>query len=436
MRQYRKPPLSRGLVPLVRAVLLSTCLLLAVSGCEDDPQRPSIGPQVEGPDLDGDGFTPPEDCLDEGFAWLPDRENCGEDEVFAFAPANGEGAKDFSAVLDDDVLHFFHIENPGPLVAGVHERSLGHASSVDLREWETHPSILPVQPGDHWMREAVWAPHVIQHQGRWYMFVTGVQVLGEVANNRQRIGLFVSDDLFTWAPVDRRCDGVGGDGCILDCAAAFTNWGSELPWSGDCRDAFVLPTDDGWVMYVTLRVADEGPALGIAKSENLLDWELVGWIRESRDLIAESPTAIVRDGEVQLFWTTPTGIQYLRSHDPYATHWSERTPLTEVRGFANEFLPAGLDTWFLFYVSGPAGDLRIFLERIIFEEGGLRMTRNVAPECRIPAREIHPLALDPVDGIDNDCDGHIDSTAPTPSGPTVPGLGDRGLSLHLPRGRF
>ena len=354
-------------------------------------------------DQDGDGWTVPEDCLDEGWAWRQGSDGCDESEGVVFAPADGQGAKDFSLVFDEDRLHLFHIRNPGPLGQDDHETSLGHVSTEDLRQWTTHEPVVSVgEPGD-WNESAVWAPHVFRHDGRWWMFVTGVQLPGEIGDNRQRVGAFVSDDLFEWSPVQRSCSGATGRGCVLECVAAFTAWGSDRNWGSDCRDAFVLPYQDGWLMFVTVRLAEGEQALALARSANLLDWEMVDWIEKSEGHTAESPTAIWRDGTVHLLWTSLEGKKHLRSPDPLQGIWEG--PEVVHRNFAAELMDAGGDSW---YYASINGDLHVEFQRARFGPGGIEFTRVVTPDCRVEAAAIHPDATEIVDGIDNDCDGQID----------------------------
>lgn len=413
-------------------VVLGAAILLLCGCGEDDPTRPDNEPTFDPLDLDGDGWQRPDDCLDEGFAWLPDEDACDDPPPLYFEPADSNGTKDFSAVFDGERLHIFHILDPGRLGEDDHETALGHASSVSMREWTTHPPVLPVAGPGHWNSTAVWAPHVFRHDGRWYMFVTGVEMDGPRPENRQRIGVFTSSDLFEWTPVDRRCDGVEGAGCVLDCTAAFTAWGSDLDWGSDCRDAFVLPVDDEWLMFVTVRQPDDVQAIALARSANLLDWEMVTWIPATRGEIAESPTAFVHDHEVRLLWTTPFGTHHLESRRPFSQAWDRATSVRET--WASEILPAGEDTWFFFSVDN---QLRLNLERLIFVDGRIDFTSAVTPECRIPAREIHPGDVDPVDGIDNNCDGRIDYVVPPPPDPPEdPGRSIKDPEMHMLRGRF
>lgn len=400
-------------------------------GCaSSDPAGLGTG-IAQGPvDLDLDGWSPPEDCLDEGYLWAHGSAPCDESQHIVFAPADSSRAKDFSVVFDEERMHLFHIRQPGPLGQNDHEVALGHASSIDLRQWTTHEPVTPTGPSGHWNDTAVWAPHVFKADGRWYMFVTGVRLDGEIGDNRQRIGLYTSTDLFEWTPVDRSCDGVEGAGCVLECVAPFTAWGSDMNWGSDCRDGFVLPWQDEWLMFVTVRLTGGDQAVALARSPDLLEWEMLTWIPQTEGHTAESPTAIWRDGEAHLLWTSREGVRHLRASSPVEGEWQGGEVVH--RNFAGELLEAGGDSW---YYPSIDGNLHVEFQRLIFGPEGLIFTNVVAPECRVPAASIHPGAPERIDGIDNDCDGRIDPADPA-ADLSESGTSSSGTSLQMARSRF
>jgi beta-xylosidase len=68
----------------------------------------------------------------------------------------------------------------------------GHAVSTDLINWEVKEPVLQTKEGE-WDEYQVWAPHVIYHEGEYWMFYTGVN-----NNVAQAIGLAKSRDLYHW----------------------------------------------------------------------------------------------------------------------------------------------------------------------------------------------------------------------------------------------
>jgi hypothetical protein len=124
------------------------------------------------------------------------------------------------------------------------------------------------------------------------------------AYNRQRIGLAVSSDLFTWTRVS-------GNSLILDGPShdqyAWSAYGTDGPWRNDCRDPFVLKTGDHYLLFAAIRMYD-GAALGpmaiaVARSSDLQDWTWESPLPVTQGATAESPFVIERGGFYYLFWT-------------------------------------------------------------------------------------------------------------------------------------
>lgn len=110
-----------------------------------------------------------------------------------YAPL-GYYLKDFCLHEVNGVWHLYHIAGtPGVscCIPG-NEVFFGHATTRDFVTWETHEPcfFIDVRGWDH---GHVFAPYVIPHGGRHWMFYTGV-----ATDNTQRIGVAVSDDLFHW----------------------------------------------------------------------------------------------------------------------------------------------------------------------------------------------------------------------------------------------
>src|SRR3954465_11603074 len=86
----------------------------------------------------------------------------------------------------DGTWHLFGITHAEPM-APFDERHLAHASAPDLHgPWTKQPFALTAAPA--WGESVLWAPHVIGHDGRWWMFVCG----GGPAPTEFRIHLAVS----------------------------------------------------------------------------------------------------------------------------------------------------------------------------------------------------------------------------------------------------
>ncbi|MCQ6562902.1 family 43 glycosylhydrolase [Paenibacillus mendelii] len=169
--------------------------------------------------------------------------------------------------------------------------NFGHASSQDLLNWEIHQPVLPVIPGS-WENTHVWAPHVFQHDERYWMFYTGVN-----ENACQAINAAVSTDLVNWERVSKE-------------PLIIPPWGLWAPEHfSNCRDPFVLKDDDGFYCYYTGYVKETSQyCVGIAYSNDLINWEDRGYsiVENSTEVPPESPFVIKRGGIYHLFYTSYT----------------------------------------------------------------------------------------------------------------------------------
>lgn len=143
--------------------------------------------------------------------------------------------------------HVFGIWHPEP-AAPLDETMFLHASAQDLTgaEWSIHDPVLHARTeiGE----THVWAPHVIHHDGRYWMFYAG----GTADHTAYRMTLATSDDLFTWTPHDP----------IL-----FED-------GFDARDPMVIHDGRRWLMYYTRNSAPTGGhhQVGVRSSEDLMTW--------------------------------------------------------------------------------------------------------------------------------------------------------------------
>ena len=229
---------------------------------------------------------------------------------------------DHSFVEKDGQMHVFYIR--GYIGYEWDTRfadTLGHAVSRDLIHWEIKPPCLTTckgGPDDY----QVWAPGVVERDGMYYMYYTGVNI--HVA---QSICLATSRDLEQWEKYEKNPVVLPGD------------WGDWHPdrWS-DCRDSMVFVDDDGtaYMYYCTARrMADGGmrTALGVASSRDMLHWTDEGaYIFDICDITLESPFVMKRNGRYYLFYTNcGYGTAYAVSDDPIKG-WKSLGMLIEKKG--------------------------------------------------------------------------------------------------------
>ncbi len=246
--------------------------LVLVYACEDD--TPGVPSQLrcdpgaipvllasKSDDDDGDGKT-----LDEDFPKIDD-----EDDDIA----------DHAWIRDRAGFYhlFFHNEGRGA------PWFIEHYMTDDLASLQYAGRALEAQP-NAWDAGGTWAPYVIEVDGTYYMFYTGIESIEPGA--KQRIGLAVSSDLTHWtrAPVNR-CPGTTGDGCIYECDQAWTTWSDGgNAFNQQCRDQFVMRDDehDRWLMFATARSTNGYGVVTVSWSQDLTTWTGAGYIDATRRL--------------------------------------------------------------------------------------------------------------------------------------------------------
>lgn len=194
--------------------------------------------------------------------------------------------------------HVFGIWHPEP-ADPAHERLFLHASTADLEgaPWTIHDPVIPARTeiGE----EHVWAPHVIEHEGRYRMFYCG----GRADHTDYRIELATSDDLFTWE----------------------LHPGGSLVTDGfDARDPMVLRDGDRWLLYCTRTSTPQGGfhEVSVRTSEDLVTWSdpLVAY-RSTQSGTVGGPTEspfVVPVGEGWLLFVCESG-EYDRTLAYYST---------------------------------------------------------------------------------------------------------------------
>lgn len=151
---------------------------------------------------------------------------------------------------DDGTWHLFGIWHPEP-ADPAHERLFLHASTPRLPdgEWTIHDPVMHARVDEGEM--FVWAPHVIRHDGRYWMFFCS----GSEDHARFRIDLATSEDLFTWD---------------------YHPSGPLFEDGFDARDPMVI-RDEGrgrWLLYYTRTETPEGGhhEVAVRTSTDLVTW--------------------------------------------------------------------------------------------------------------------------------------------------------------------
>lgn len=225
----------------------------------------------------------------------------------------GISLSDHSFFEKDGLLHLFY--NRGFVGYDWPERSvelIGHAVTENLTDWKILPPAVSVTAGQQ-DSFSVWSPCVLEKDGQYYMFYTGVN-----RNIAQATCLAVSDDLIRWNKVKENPVYRPGD---------WAPWGEDR-WS-DCRDCFILKEGSRYYQYFCTTAYTDGEhtrnAVGIASSADLIHWQdECRFLPKGCAHMPESPFVIRRGARFYLFYTNcGQGTCYAVADNPLGP-WEER----------------------------------------------------------------------------------------------------------------
>ena len=210
----------------------------------------------------------------------------------------------------------------------------------------------------------VWAPHIIRHNGKYWMFYTG---LSDSAT--QAICLATSKDLYKWKRHKNN---------PVLTSLPWGHWDTSHP--SDCRDPMVLKDGDTFYCYYTAaRVVPETGeheyCLGIASSKDLIHWKDEGFRRliHSLNTPPESPFVVKRKGEFYLFYTNyKHGIVYVKSPDPLHG-WKEdpNDPQSLMKGVSATEIFKKNGKWYITLISHMRNALHFFeIRELVWNEDG------------------------------------------------------------------
>ena len=184
--------------------------------------------------------------------WGSAKETSKDSKTFGTAPnpfavPGGKLSGDTFPIYKDGVWHLFHMQMP----------NIAHYSSRNLIDWKEHPLVVSSGTPSFPHASGLATGCVVEHNGRYYCFVTCTQ----------KICLLISDDLENWVR--------WGRGPVL-CPDG------KLYDPGNFRDPYVFYNEEEkcwWMLFGTRVVDPEKPAqrngcVGLAKSEDLLNWKL------------------------------------------------------------------------------------------------------------------------------------------------------------------
>ncbi|MBN2218544.1 MAG: family 43 glycosylhydrolase, partial [Pirellulales bacterium] len=147
--------------------------------------------------------------------------------------------------------HLFGITAHEP-AKPMHEHHFAHATAETLLQqpWKKRPFALSVAMEKPWREVHLWAPHVIFHEGTYYMYYCA----GDNDHSRYKIHLATSPDLKKWTRHPENPMVVDGF---------------------DARDPFVMRWGDKWILYYTATSEPSGGnhLVAYVTSDDLIRWK-------------------------------------------------------------------------------------------------------------------------------------------------------------------
>jgi len=134
--------------------------------------------------------------------------------------------------------HLYGITDDEPIIPLAYDvdaaDQFGHATAPTLLgPWTKQPFIMHSSQTPPYNESHLWAPHVVAHQGTYYMFYSG----GGPDETNYEISLATSTDLNTW---------------VRDPAGPLFRDGFQA------RDPMVIRADNKWIMYYTATLTAQG----------------------------------------------------------------------------------------------------------------------------------------------------------------------------------
>jgi hypothetical protein len=220
------------------------------------------------------------------------------------------------------------------------ENKFAYARTHDFCNWEDLSPILAERTSGDWDEKNIWAPFVLEDNGVFYMYYTGV-----TNDFTQSIMLATSSnpaDPTSWQEY----------GMVFQPSHPDAIW-TEFNWS-DCRDPHVLFVNGVYYLYYT-GTDTTGGIVGVASAYSPTGpWTDLGSVLEPvPDHSFESPTLFYREGFYYLIYhDTLSGISEgvfsVISPSPTGL-WVEPVPLAP--GWAHEFWQDSEDNWRISYLT-------------------------------------------------------------------------------------
>lgn len=259
---------------------------------------------------------------------------------------------DHTLIKGADGWHLFGITHEEP-AKPLEEKLCAHAVGKDLLTGEMKKSEPPFSAESDRGEAHFWAPHVIKHDGLYYMFYCAGSLEG---HDKYRLHLATSKDLYTFEKHEE-------NPLVID--------------GFDARDPFVLRVGDRWVMYYTCNTEASGGNHCVAAVESR---DLIHWGNKKNVFVSslsgtfagpcESPFVVERGGKYYLFIGPfgGYGVSYCdtavyESEDPF--NFSEDKCVGRIKSHASEIIEIDGELYITHCGWGQGG---VYLAPLYFEE--------------------------------------------------------------------
>ena len=276
---------------------------------------------------------------------------------------------------NDGLWHLFGITHQEPLDP-MNEVHFAHATARTLlqKQWDKQPFALSAA-AKLWNEVHLWAPHVIRHNGLYYMFYCA----GDADHTKYKIHLATSKDLRTWRRQKENPMTVDGF---------------------DARDPFVTKVGDKWIMYYTANSKPSGGnhIVACVASDDLVFWS-------DRKVVYTDPSTgtwggptespfVVRRGNSWYLFISPrdgdkeeySGTDVFVSNDPL--HWRIEDRVGHIAAHAAEVVRDLDGKWYVSRCGWGQGG--VYLAPLIWKDGLDNKPTNIpVPKAEQPEKDSH-----------------------------------------------
>jgi predicted GH43/DUF377 family glycosyl hydrolase len=238
------------------------------------------------------------------------------------------GLKDHAIFWSAPYYYLISIYLPG-------EDRFAYARSLDLCNWETLPPVLSQRTAGTWDEYRVWAPFVLEREGVFYLYYTGV-----TKSYTQSILLATTRtpaEAASWKT----------QGMVFQPFHAGSLWQAGT-WA-DCRDPHVIEVSGNYFLYYSGR-DQAGGMIGLASAAAPAGpWQDQGAIMLDEKKMPESPNVFHYGQDYYLFYHPANDGEYYRVSRAPGGPWGEARPI--MPGWAHEVWQSPDEDWFTSYLT-------------------------------------------------------------------------------------